>query len=417
MEAAKETPNVNSSIVTAERQQQVIALCQALIQQQSYSGHEDGVVRRMKQAFHDFQYDEVIVDDYGNVLGRIAGTRPGPVLLLDGHIDTVPVPDASKWKHPPFAAKIDDGKIYGRGTSDMKGAVSSMIAAAAYFAADTRKDFAGEIYVAGVVHEECFEGIAARKISQRIKPGYVIIGESSELNLKRGQRGRAEVVVETFGKPAHSANPRAGINAVYKMAELIREIAKLPAPVHPILGLGILELTDIKSSPYPGASVVPDYCRATYDRRLLVGETKQSVLQPLLDLVADLKRADPQFEAKVSFAADTQSCYTGNEIGGERFFPGWVFDENDAFVEAALAGLRSAGLEPEITQYSFCTNGSHYAGEAGIKTIGFGPSRENLAHTIDEYIEIDQLLKATAGYYGILQSVLQSGLQAKLQKG
>ncbi len=396
-------------MLTAEREQQVIGLCQALIQKQSYSGQEDAVVDRIKQAFQELGFDEVIVDNYGNVLGRIRGKRPGKVILLDGHIDTVPVPDDSKWKHKPFGGELEDGKIYGRGTSDMKGAVASMIAASAFFAIDTGKDFAGEIYVSGVVHEECFEGIAARKISERIKPDYVVIGEASELNLKRGQRGRAEIVVETFGKPAHSANPHKGINAVYKMAGLIRAISELEAPTHKTLGLGILELTDIKSSPYPGASVVPDYCRATYDRRLLVGETKESVLKPLLELIQEMKSKDPQFEAKVSFAADVQRCYTGNEIGGERFFPGWVFEENDDFVQAALAGLRSAGLTPEITQYSFCTNGSHYAGEARIQTIGFGPSRENLAHTIDEYVEVDQLLKATAGYYGILQSVLQKG--------
>jgi putative selenium metabolism hydrolase len=396
-------------MLTIEREQRVIGLCQALIQKQSYSGQEDGVVDRMKQAFHELGYDEVIVDAYGNILGRIKGNRPGKVILLDGHIDTVPVPDDSKWKHKPFGGELEDGKIYGRGTSDMKGAVSSMIAAAAFFAADTQRDFAGEIYVSGVVHEECFEGIAARKISERVNPDYVVIGEASELNLKRGQRGRAEVVVETFGKPAHSANPRAGINAVYKMAELIREISKLEAPVHDTLGQGILELTDIKSSPYPGASVVPDYCRATYDRRLLVGETKESVLKPLIELIREMKSKDSQFEAKVHFATDVQKCYTGSEIGGERFFAGWVFEEGDEFVQAALAGLRMAGLKPEITQYSFCTNGSHYAGEAGIKTIGFGPSRENLAHTIDEYVEIDQLVKATAGYCGILQAVFHKG--------
>jgi putative selenium metabolism hydrolase len=236
-----------------------------------------------------------------------------------------------------------------------------------------------------------------------------VIGEASELNLKRGQRGRAEIVVETFGKPAHSANPHAGINAVYKMAALIREINKLEAPRHPILGDGILELTDIKSSPYPGASVVPDYCRATYDRRLLVGETTASVLEPLLAVIADHERSDTEFKAAVGYASGVERCYTGAEIRGERFFPGWVCDQDEEFVQAALAGLRSAGLDPQITQYSFCTNGSHYAGEAGIPTIGFGPSRENLAHTIDEYIEVDQLLKATGGYYGILGAVLKKG--------
>jgi putative selenium metabolism hydrolase len=396
-------------MLTAERKQLVIALCQELIQRQSYSGDENGVVERMKQAFEALKFNEVFVDGYGSILGRIKGNRPGKALLLDGHIDIVPVPDESKWTHKPFSGEVVDGKIYGRGASDMKGAVSAMIAAAAFFAADTRRDFAGEIYVSGVVFEECFEGVAARKISERVKPDYVVIGESSELNLKRGQRGRAEIVVETFGKPAHSANPRAGVNAVYKMAELIGEIGKLKAPVHEILGEGILELTDIKSSPYPGASVVPDYCRATYDRRLLVGETKASVLLPLLELIGEMKRKDAQFEANAHFASDVQKCYTGEEIRGERFFPGWVMDQDDEFVQVALAGLRSAGLDAEIAQYSFCTNGSHYAGEAGIKTIGFGPSRENLAHTIDEYIEIDQLLKAVDGYYGILAAVFQKG--------
>jgi putative selenium metabolism hydrolase len=393
--------------LTSVRGQLAIALCQALIQAQSLSGHEDSAVQRMMQAFQSLGFDEVIVDRDGSILGHIKGNRPGKILLLDGHIDTVPVPDESKWTHKPFAGEIEDGRIYGRGASDMKGAVSAMIAASAFFAADTRSDFAGEIYVSGVVYEELFEGIAARRISERIRPDCVVIGESSELDLKRGQRGRAEIVVETFGKPAHSANPRTGVNAVYKMAELIAEIGKLKAPEHPILGEGILELTDIKSSPYPGASVVPDYCRATYDRRLLVGETKESVLEPFLALIAVIKQKDEQFEARVHFASDVQKCYTGEEIRGERFFPGWVFDQDDEFVQRALAGLRSAGLNPELTQYSFCTNGSHYAGEAGIKTIGFGPSRENLAHTIDEYIEIDQLLKAVEGYYGILGAVLR----------
>ena len=97
--------------------------------------------------------------------------------------------------------------------------------------------------------------------------------EASQLNLKIGQRGRAEIVVETFGKPCHSANPEKGINAVYKMEKVIEAIRGLVPTEHPVLGKGILELTDIKSAPYPGASVVPEYCRATYDRRLLVGET------------------------------------------------------------------------------------------------------------------------------------------------
>jgi putative selenium metabolism hydrolase len=391
-----------------QQKQTVITLCQELIQQQSYSGEENKVVSSMRQAFGKWGYDEVTLDTYGNIIGCIKGKYPGKTILFDGHIDTVPVPDATQWQHPPFSGEIESGKIYGRGASDMKGALSAMIAAVGYFAADCDKNFNGNIYVSGVVCEECFEGIAARMVSQFVKPDYVVIGEASELNVKRGQRGRAEIVVETYGKPAHSANPQDGINAVYNMADLILSIRRIVTPTHEILGQGILELTDIKSSPYPGASVVPDYCRATYDRRLLVGETKETVLKPLEQLITHMQQFSPDFKAKASFAIATEKCYTGSNIYGERFFPGWLYEEDDDFVQIALTGLKNVGLDPQITQYSFCTNGSHYAGEASIKTIGFGPSRENLAHTIDEYIEIDQLVQAMCGYYGILKSLFKA---------
>lgn len=390
-----------------EREEQVISLCQELIRQKSYSGHEAGVVKTLSEHMKHMGFDEVLVDRYGNLIGCIKGKKPGKKLLFDGHMDTVPVSDEKEWQYPPFAAEIHDGKIYGRGTSDMKGALVAMTCAAANFAKDTNKEFAGEIYVAGVVHEECFEGVAAKEISKRVHPDYVVIGEASQLNLKIGQRGRAEIVIETFGKPCHSANPEKGINAVYKMADVIQAIRTLVPPHHPVLGDGILELTDIKSSPYPGASVVPEYCRATYDRRLLVGETKESVLEPIKALLEKLMEQDPQLKVRASYAVGKELCHTGEEIEGERFFPGWLYDKQDAFIQAVYKELQEKGYHPEITQYNFCTNGSHYAGEAGIPTFGLGPSRENLAHTLNEYIEIDQLEKVTDCYYGVMQALLK----------
>jgi putative selenium metabolism hydrolase len=387
------------------RQDKLTKLCQELLRNPSVSGEEEKVVAAIKSNMLALGYDDVYIDDYGNVIGHIKGSKPGKKILFDGHIDTVPVPDDSKWTYAPFGGEIHDGKIYGRGASDMKGQTSAMIAAAAFFAEDVNKDFEGDIYVAGVVHEEIFEGIAARAISDRVNPDYVVIGESSELNLKIGQRGRAEIVVETFGKPAHSANPEKGVNAVYKMAKVIDRIQAIEAPEHDVLGKGILVLTDIKSSPYPGASVVPDYCKATFDRRLLTGETREGVLSPIESLLEELRKEDSELQVKVSYAIGRETCYTGETIEGERFFPGWLYDMEDEFVQAAYRGLNEAGINPEVTQYSFCTNGSHYAGEKGIRTIGFGPSKENLAHTIDEYIEQEQLFIGAKGYYGILKSV------------
>ncbi|MDU5525798.1 MAG: M20/M25/M40 family metallo-hydrolase, partial [Clostridioides difficile] len=298
------------------RKKQLTEVCQDLIRNASYSGQEENVVKAIEENFALLGFDSWSRDRYGNIVGCIKGNKPGKKILFDGHIDTVPVPDASKWSVPPFEARIVDGKIYGRGTSDMKGQVSAMMAAVSYFAEDTNKDFEGELYVAGVVHEEIFEGVSAREISKAVQPDYVVIGESSELNLKIGQRGRGEIVVETFGKPAHSANPEKGINAVYKMANVIQKIQQLVPPTHPVLG----------------------------------------EIQALLD---EMMKEDPELNAKVSYAVEKADCYTGNTIESERFFPGWLYDEEDEFVQAAYKGLKEAGIDSEITQYSFCTNGSH----------------------------------------------------------
>ena len=394
-------------MLNENQSKEVIELCQKLVRIQSYSGEEKQVGETLKEYFEQNGFDEVKVDSYGNVIGIMKGNRPGKRILFDGHIDTVPVINEEKWTHSPFGAQIFDGKIYGRGTSDMKGAVAAMACAVVKFSRECNKDFAGELYVAGVVHEECFEGVAARSISEFVKPDYVIIGEASNLNLKIGQRGRAEIVVETFGVPAHSASPEKGINAVYAMSKVINAIREIEPPQHETLGKGILELTDIKSSPYPGASVVPEYCRVTYDRRLLVGETKVSVLEPIEKRLSELMESDNKLKAKVSYATGHETCYTGNSISGERFFPGWLFSREEDFIQNILGELEDMGFQPEITQYNFCTNGSHYAGEAGIKTIGMGPSDEKLAHTIDEYVEVEQLTKVTECYCGIMKALLK----------
>ena len=389
-----------------DRKEKLIKLCQDIIRIQSYSGNEGEVVRCLEENMKSIGFDEIIVDKYGSIIGKIKGNRPGKKVLFDAHIDTVPVNNPEEWKHDPFGAEIDEDKIYGRGTSDMKGSLAAMIIAAEYFAKDNNRDFPGEIYIAGVVHEECFAGVAARNISEFVKPDYVVIGEASELNLKIGQRGRAEIVVETFGVPAHSANPEKGVNAVYSISKIINKLQEIKYEEDEFLGKGILELTDIKSSPYPGASVVPSYCKATYDRRLLVGETKEGVLEPIIKLIDELKNESSNINYKVSYAKGTEKCHTGEVIEGERFFPAWCYKEDEGFVQKTFKGLCDIGLNPKITNYSFCTNGSHYAGEANIKTIGFGPSKENIAHTIDEYIEIEQLAKSCAGYYKIMETLL-----------
>ncbi len=374
-----------------------------LIRERSYSGEESGVVAVLKAFFEENGFDDVVVDAAGNVIGVIEGNRPGKTVLFDGHIDTVPVQNPADWTHDPFGAEIDGGRMYGRGTSDMKGAVAAAACAAARFRRVTGGDFAGRICVSGVVHEECFEGVAAREISRRFRPDLVVIGEASELNLKIGQRGRMEIRVETFGIPAHSSNPEKGLNAVYGMCRVIEALRAIPVPESDFLGRGIMELTDIRSDPYPGASVVPEHCAVTYDRRLLTGETAESVLAPIREAIEELSRKDPSLKARASVAEGRETCYTGMEIADRRFFPAWEYSPDEPFVRRIFAALgESERLSPQLTHYSFCTNGSHYAGEAGIPTVGFGPSKESLAHTIDEYVELSDLAAAEDGYFRIM---------------
>lgn len=376
-----------------QEQAELIALCQDLLAIPSYSGQEKAVADQILMFMRARKFDMAYTDEYGNVLGCIRGKRPGKRILFDGHIDTVPAENRDDWTHDPFGAELDNNRIYGRGATDMKGSVAAFLTAVSRFAEKTDRDFAGEIWVAGVVHEECFEGISARKISQVVNPDLVIIGEASEMNLKCSQRGRAEVVLETFGVPCHSSNPEKGVNAVYSAMKIIDRFRALP-PIEQegMFGKGILELTDIQSAPYPGASVVPHYCKATFDRRLLVGETRESVLAPLQAIIDELSAVDPTLKAKVSFAAGEETCYTGATIAADRFFPAWRVDTDADYIQAIYSAVRAMGYEPQLTGYSFCTNGSHYGGEAGIPCIGIGPSRENLAHTVDEYIEISELI-------------------------
>lgn len=392
-------------MLAQERVEEVVQLCSSLVKIPSFSGEEQKIAIYIKQYAEEIGFDEVKIDELGNVAAIINGVEDGPTVLLDGHIDTVRVQE-SNWSKNPFSGDVRDGKIYGRGTSDMKGAVSAMLLAASYYAKDRKKKFPGKLIVSCSVHEECFEGVATRNVSVQYKPDFVVIGEATNLQLNNGQRGRAEILLETFGKPAHSSNPEAGINAVNKMVKLLSKIQNLETNNHPVLGKGILELTDIISSPYPGASVIPSRASVTFDRRLLVNETRESVLQPIQELIEESMKEDPELKAEVSFSRGSESCYTDTIIEAERFFPAWLYDESEPFIEKTFQNLKTILPETTMSHYSFCTNGSHFAGEANIPTIGFGPSLEKLAHIDNEYIEIDQLKKSVIGYISIIETLI-----------
>ncbi len=185
------------------------------------------------------------------------------------------------------------------------------------------------------------------------------------------------------------------------MLQVVAAIERLPTARDPFLGPATMALTDIISDPYPAYSVIPSRCRVTYDRRLLAGDTADSVLGSITGLP---ELAGIQLRATI--ARGEHTTYTGALLAGPKFLPAWVYAETHPFVRAALAGLRSAGLDPQLGAYRFCTNAAYSAGMAGVPTVGFGPGREEDAHVVDERIAVADVLTAMRGYRGIIESVL-----------
>lgn len=375
----------------------VVALCRDLVRAPGVSGHEEGAARVVRAWMERLGYDEIDVDACGNVVGLLypRDHDRGTTLLFDGHIDTVAAVPAD-WRHDPFAAEMVDGRIYGRGALDMKGPLAAMICGAA--AAARGGENGARLVVSASVDEEVLEGAALRYVVERMRPDAVVIGEPSGLQLQLGQRGRAEIVVEVHGRSAHASSPEVGINAARKMAHLIAAIDALPAPRDPLFGPGILELTELISYPQPGISVVPDLCRARYDRRLLPSETVDAALDPLRVLVAWLQTQDPTLDAAVTLADGDIVTYSGFTLGGPRYLPPWSLPADHPLARRALAALRGVGLTAPVGRYMFCTNGSYTAGVAGIPTIGFGPGDEKGAHVVDESIAVADLVSALTGY-------------------
>ena len=376
----------------------LIEFTQALVQRQSLSGQEQTVAQRVQEELQALHFDQVQVDENGSVLGIIEGAQPGKTLLFDAHTDTVGIAPGVPWTQDPFAANILDAALYGRGSADMKGALAAMIYAAA---AVDRTKLRGRVVVSASTLEEVLEGVALRTVMAQVNPDFVVIGEATDLNLNRGGRGRAEVHLETVGRPAHSSSPHLGRNAVLDMLKVVDAIGQLALPTDPLLGPAIMALTDIISDPYPGYSVIPSLCRATYDRRLLPGETRSDVLDTITSLPG---LQGIELHAKI--AHGEHLAYTGTILRSEKFFPAWSLAEGDWFVQHALQGLTRTGLTPQIGAYRFCTNAAYSAGVAQVPTIGFGPARESDAHVVDERLRLSDLVAAARGYLGIIEAVL-----------
>lgn len=371
----------------------------ALVRLPSVLGREQQVARRTIAEMQFLGFDQVELDSAGNAVGIVEGGRPGPTLVLDAHMDTVDVMPRDAWSRDPFSGEVDGEKLWGRGASDMKGALAAMVYGVG---ALDRARLAGKVVVSASVREESIEGAALRMVMQRYGADFVVIGEASALDLVRAGRGRAEMRLEVPGRPAHASSPHLGVNAVHRMRAAIEAVEALPMPCHGFVGNGVMCLTDIISVPFPAHSVVPSACRATYERRLLPGETEEQVLAEVLGAC---ERAGID-DARVRLARADVTTYTGIRWEEPKWYAPWELSEEHELVQRAQRGLKAAGQSPALSAYQFCTNAAYSAGHAGVPTIGYGPGSEAMAHVVDESLKLAELLAAARGYAAIAGEVL-----------
>lgn len=368
---------------------EVLGLCQALVRIKSLSGREGALAELVIREMGLLGYDRVDCDTLGSVTGVVEGAQPGRTLLIDAHMDVVPVTTPQAWTHPPFSGEYADGMIWGRGSVDVKG---SLAAAMVAVGALPRDRLAGQVVLAASVGEEMIEGAALRPILERYRPDAVVICEPTGLCLGLGHKGRAGIVVEAYGVAAHSSTPERGMNAIYRMLEAVERIRRIPPRRDPLLGSGVNELIEIISDPYPAPSMVPQGCRARFDRRLVRGETLQGVMDEMREALDGLDGVD------VRYHLSTLETYTGCSLAVDDYHPAWAMDAESGIVQRALVGLAEAGQEPRTWLAPYCTNGATSAGEMGVPTLIYGAGEISRAHAVDEAVEACQLQAAYRGY-------------------
>ncbi len=377
-------------------QKAMVAFLREIVAIPSESTQERRVIQRIRAELQRTRaYDRIWTDTMGNLLARIG--RGPRLIAIDAHVDTVGLGDPAEWRHDPYQGKVAGGLIYGRGAGDQKGAIPAMV-----YAGRILRDlglFTGDftLLLTFTVQEEDCDGLCWQYIIREsgFRPDCVVVTDSTNCQVLRGQRGRMEIGVTTTGRSCHGSMPHRGVNAVYKLAAIIREIELLNDRLKedPFLGKGTVTVSYVDCQT-PSRCAVPNGAFAHLDRRLTLGETKESALREVREAV---RRAG--VSAKIEVLRYAVPSYTGLTYETEKYFPTWCAAENDPHIRAAAETYRRlSGRRPKIGRWTFSTNAVSIAGMFGIPCVGFGPAEESVAHTVNDRVPIDHLTRAAAFY-------------------
>ena len=376
--------------------QHCVDLLQQMIRTLSLPGHEGELASLVANEMHDLGYDEIRIDEVGNVLGRIEGRGQAPALMFNTHLDHVDVGDPAGWPHPPFGGEIHDDRVWGRGAVDIKGPMAAQVVGVARLLAGERPP--GDVWVTAVVQEE-IGGVGARHLAETLPPiPIVVVGEPSHNTLRRGHRGRTELVAHISGRSVHASVPERGVNPLFALGLFLGGLETLKMPTDTDLGPSTVAPTLLRTD-QTSANVVPGEVWQTCDWRNIPGqsgEDARAMLQAVAARVLAENPAHAESEIDVVVPVIERRTYTGLERPIPGANPAYILPADHPAVVAAEDICREVLKEERPTGvWQFATDGGHFA-EAGMAPVGFGPGDEFLAHTVNEHIEISALEEAMA---------------------
>lgn len=388
----------NLSDLTDRYNDRMIAFCQRLVQAPSLPGEEGNVAQLIRAEMESLGYDEVGVDDWGNVVGLLRGEGTGPSVMFNGHMDHVDPGNPNEWPYPPYGGEIHDGRLWGRGAADMKGPLAAMIYAGGVLGREGIRP-RGHLYVACVVQEEV-GGLGTQKLVQAVRPELAIIGEATSNHLARGHRGRIELVVKVRGKSVHASVPSQGVNPHSVLARLIQRLETMPMTHDETFGSSTVAPT-LYQTDQASSNVMPGEARVHLDWRNVPGETADDVmaqLQPMLnECLAEVKGS----QGELLVHTHDLRTYTGRTETFPAVFPSYALEVDHGVVRKGQQVLARALSRPvEIVIWNFATDGGHLM-EAGVPTIGFGPAEADELHTVGESVPVRMLVEGLLGYLAL----------------
>ena len=377
--------------------EELIKETQKLLSFESYPGKEKEVSDYVETLMKRLGFRDVFRDEYGSVFGFVGPKQKTTALLFDSHTDVMPV--RGNWKFPPFAGVINEGKLYGRGSTDMKGSLCASIFGA--IEADRNNKLKKQYVVSASVLEEEIEGIALGKIMDRVEPENVVICEPSKLKIKLGHKGRIEYLLHVNGQTFHSAFPDTFDNTIHLAAQAISALRDIKFTNNHEMGKGVLTPTGLVTN--SNTSMAPSKTSIRFDRRTVPGDDESLTKNEIMNIV---EKISPN-----SFSLDIEEretlTYTGEKIPCRKIFPSWEIDKNHQLVKSLTQAVQNNGIPTEFGYWEFCTNGVESMGKRKVNTIGFGPGNEELAHTTDEYVELEHLDKACKVYGELIKIIDQ----------